>query len=93
MFATDCASILANKELGHQNRSDFGVGIRVRLVIEISVQWSVSNWLLAMLLIVSSVVAGCVNIKETVMKQLHNIVSFGAALLPVPGKIGASQSG
>jgi hypothetical protein len=77
---------------GVQNRSSFGVQIRIKLIIEIFVQWSVSDWVSAIRHIVNSVV-GCHNIKESVMKKLHAIVSFGVALLPVPGRIGVSQSG
>jgi len=47
----------------------------------------------AMLHIVNSMLSTCLNIKESVMKKLHEVVSFGVALVPVPGRIGASQSG
>ena len=81
------------KEFGHDYRSSFGVQVRIKLIIGVSVQWSVSNWVSAMLYIVNSIVFACLNIKETVMNKLHAIVSSGVALLPVPGWIDASQFG
>ncbi len=49
-------------------------------------QWSVSNWVSAMSHFLKRVVSGCLNLKEYAMKKLHAIVSFGVALLPVPGR-------
>ena len=49
--------------------------------------WALAQFVLAILL---SMVR---QLKECVMKKLHEIMSFGVALLLVPGRIGESQFG
>jgi len=78
---------------GLEDRSVLGVQVQFECVIKISVLWSVGTCVLAMGRFLNSVVSAYLTIKEFVMKKLHAIVSFGVALLPVPGRADAEQSG
>lgn len=59
--------------------------MQFKCVVEISVRWSGEALASALSRILKMVVSPCLTAKEVVMSKLHEIVSFGAALLPVPG--------
>ena len=76
-----------------RNRSVLGVQVKVKIVVEISVLWSVTFPLLALTETVKMVKSGIRQLKESVMSKLHELVLFGVALLSVPGRIDESQFG
>lgn len=87
-------------KLGHysifpkpQNRSDLGVQVKITIVIEIYVRWSVKFPITALASLVSNVLSVVRQMKEVVMSNLHAMVLVGVALLSVPGRIDESQFG
>lgn len=65
--------------------SILGFQVRVKIVIDISVRWSVDLWAKVLFGCVKAIVSSAVNLKEILMIILNAMVLLGAALLPVPG--------
>jgi hypothetical protein len=63
--------------------SSFGLQIRIKLVIWISVHWSVNYWVAVLRHVVRSFVTKCQTMKEVAMKLLYAMVITGVTLLPV----------
>jgi len=70
-----------------RNRSDLGVQIKVNIVVEISVLWSVTFPLMALTRFVKTVLSTIHQFKEFVMSKLHEMVLFGVALLSDLGEL------
>jgi len=62
----------------------FGLQVRIKLIVEISVWLGVIHPLGALVGIVRSIVNCVSEIKEKIMTALHEIVLFVATLLPAP---------
>jgi hypothetical protein len=75
----------------NENTSILGFQVRVKIVIDISVRWSVDLWAKVLFGCFNAVVSSTLNFKETLMNTLTEIVLFGAALLPVPGWLALHQ--
>lgn len=67
--------------------------MQVKIIVEISVWWSVTFPIVALVIFVKVNMPKSRWFKETAMPKLHEMVMFGVALLPVPGRIGQHQFG
>jgi hypothetical protein len=68
--------------LTEANRSNLGVRVQIKFVVDISVRWSISLWVSVLYLCVKAVICSLGQLKETIMTIQNAIVLVGAALLP-----------
>jgi len=65
-----------------KNKSDLGLRVQVKLVVDISVRWSISLWVSVLYLCVKAAICSLDQLKETIMTIRDAMVLVGAALLP-----------
>ncbi len=76
-----------------RNRSDLGAQVKIKIVVEFSVLWSVIFPLMVLIHFVKTNLSIVHQHKEIVMSKLHVMVLFGVALLSVPGRTGVNRFG